>query len=52
MRKSKLTTLCTGYKKEGIAQLLMYVTDAEKEKDWVKLGEAKKNKKKLPLTLM
>lgn len=57
LRKSKITNLCTGYKDAGILQLLMYMNDDEKEKDWMKLVDAThiehatRNIKRLSLTL-
>ena len=57
LRKSKITNLCTGYKEAGILQLLMYMNDDEKEKDWMKLVEAThiehatRNIKRLSLTI-
>ena len=57
LRKSKITNLCTGYKDAGIIQLLMYMNDDDKEKDWMKLVEAThiehatRNIKRLSLTI-
>ena len=57
LRKSKITNLCTGYKEAGIVQLLMYMNDDEKERDWMKLVEsthidhATRNIKILSLTI-